>query len=91
MPTGWPAKTSENAGGQAEKSFLLYFQLKDVLLLESLDLVVTMDTNRSVPKLVGVGRLAVKAVPLDLVAQFHGGGGGRDEWTDLDRWWWWIR
>jgi hypothetical protein len=94
MPTRRPANLSEDARGKAENSFILYIQHPDAVLLESLNLVVTMYTNCSVSKLVGIGRLAVKAVPLDPVAQFHGGGGGgggRDEWTDFDRWWWWIR
>jgi hypothetical protein len=54
-----------------------------VVLLEISDLVVTMHTKCGVSKLVGVGRLAVQAVPVDLEAQFHGcGSGGRDEWAN---------
>jgi hypothetical protein len=42
-------------------------------------------SNRSVSKEVGLGSVAVKAVPDDGVTSLHGGGGGgRGEWMDWD-------
>ena len=74
VPTDWPTQSlSEEAYREQEEKNSHYSQHRDVVLMKTLDLVVTVQPKCSMSKQASVGSVGIEASPVDDETDFHDG------------------